>query len=356
MRRTLATALVALGLLAGTACQPPPSGGTINMFTPDSKLVVRDLFVFSTAKGIDTPARSFIVKNAGSKNLVVTDITISNAAPSPSAFRLVSGQDRSFTLAPGASTGVSVVFRPGTVLGKHTASLFVHSSDASQPADEMFLRGYNARDYENSMEPNRSQLVDAVGYKTNVGTGLPKDDVNAGEELRAPYWRRANTGSPVQLFPLARYSSRTIGTTGTTSWYNFGSSTLTQLYGFAGCGNGCQLNPDGTMGPNEDGGENQKLLPVPTSSNTGFAPSGAFGIALRASGETMFSDDAKNDAPGTNSNTHNFRFWPMRDLGGNIVPNAYVVGIDLGLDNLTNPTKNWDYQDFMYVLSNVRPA
>src|SRR5215208_7528459 len=113
MRRTLVIALVALGLLA-TACQPPPpSGGTINMFTPDSRLVVRDLFVFSTAKGIDTPARSFIVKNVGSKNLVVSDITISGS----SAFRLVSGQARSFTLAPGASRGVSVIFRPGTVLG-----------------------------------------------------------------------------------------------------------------------------------------------------------------------------------------------------------------------------------------------
>jgi hypothetical protein len=349
MRRTLAIALVALGLLA-TACEP--SGGTINMFTPDSKLVVRDLFVFSTAKGIDTPVRSFIVKNAGSKNLVVSDITISG--PQASSFRLVSGQDRSFTLAPGESTGVSVVFRPSpTVFGKHTASLFVHSSDASQPADEMFLRGLNARDYENSMEPNRPLIVDTVGYETNVGTGLPKDDVNAGEEVRQAYWRRANTGQPVQLFPLARYSSRTIGTTGFTSWHDFGSSTLHQLYGFAGCGSGCD-----PMAPNEDGGENQKLLPVPTNSNTGFAPSGAFGLALFASGETMFSDDAKNDFQGTQTNTHNFRFWPMRDMAGNLVPNAYLVGVDLGLDKIVTPTstKNWDYQDFMYVLSNVRPA
>jgi hypothetical protein len=345
MRRVVTIALVGLGLLA-TACQPPPTGGTIHMFTPDAKLVVRDLMVFSTAKGIDTPARSFLVRNAGSKNLVVTDITFSGS----SAFRLVAGQARSFTLAPGAERTVSLVFRPGTVTGKHTASLFVHSSDGSQPRDEMFLRGFNARDYENSMEPNRAQIVDAIGYRTNVGTGLPKDTVNAGEEIRSAYWRRANTGQPVQLFPIARYSSRTSGATGNTYWYPQGSTTRTELYRFAGCN--CQ---DPTA-PNEDGGENQKLLPVPTPTNTGFAPSGAFGIALRASGELMHSDDALNDAPGTNSNTHNFRFWPMRDLAGNVVPNAYIVGNDLGLDNLTNPTKNWDYQDFMYVLSNVRPA
>jgi hypothetical protein len=356
MRRTLVIALVALGLLAAACEPPPPSGGTINMFTPDGRLVVRDLFVFSTAKGIDTPARSFIVKNVGSKNLVVTDITISGAQAG--SFRLASGQARSFTLAPGASTGVSVVFRPGTVLGKHTASLFVHSSDAAQPADEMFLRGYNARDYENSMEPNRAQLVDAVGYKTNVGTGLPKDDVNAGEEMRGSgYFTKATTTGPVVIYPLARYSSRTSGATGTTRWYPFGSTGVgTALYSFNGCGNSCQLNPDGTMGPNEDGGENQKLVPQPNTSTVSFNPSGAFGISLYASGENLFSDDLRNDAPNTNSNTHNFRFWPMRDLAGNVVPNAWIVGIDLGLDNLTNPTKNWDYQDFMYVLSNAKPT
>jgi hypothetical protein len=356
MRRTLVIALAALALLAAACEPPPPSGGTINMFTPDGKLVVRDLFVFSTAKGIDTPARSFEVKNVGSKNLVVTDITFSG--PQASSFRLPSGQAKSFTLAPGASTNVSVVFRPGTLLGKHTASMFVHSSDASQPADEMFMRGYNARDYENSMEPNRSQLVDAVGYKTNVGTGLPKDAVNAGEEFRGSgYFAKATNTGPVILYPLARYSSRTIGATGTTRWYDRGSTGVgTALYGFDGCGSGCQLNPDGTMGPNEDGGENQKLVPKPNKTTVSFNPTGAFGISLFASGENLFSDDQRNDAPNTNSNTHNMRFWPMRDLDGNVVPNAWIVGIDLGLDNVNTPTKNWDYQDFMYVLSNAKPV
>jgi hypothetical protein len=356
MRRTLVIALVALGLLAAACEPPPPSGGTINMFTPDGKLVVRDLFLFSTAKGIDTPARAFVVKNVGSKNLVVTDITFSG--PQASSFRLASGQARSFTLEPGASRNVSVIFRPGTTFGKHTASMFVHSSDAAQPADEMFMRGINARDYENNGEPNRTLIVDAAGYKTNVGTGLPKDADNAGEEMRGSgYFTKATTSGPVVVYPLARYASRTQGPTGVTRWYARGATGVgTALYSFNGCGNTCQFNPDGTFGPNEDGGENQKLVPQPNTSTVSFNPSGAFGLSLYASGEDLFSDDQRNDAPGTNSNTHNFRFWPMRDMAGNIVPNAWIVGIDLGLNNVTNLTKNWDYQDFMFVLSNAKPA
>jgi hypothetical protein len=347
MRRVVAIALVALGLLA-SACQP--SGGTINMFTPDGRLVIRDVFVFSTAKGVDTPARSFVVRNAGSQDLRVTNITLSGSQAG--SFRLAPGQVTAFTLAPGAQRNVSVLFRPGSTLGKHTASLFVHSSDGSQPQDEMFLRGYNARDFENSMEPNRAQLVDAVGYRTNVGTGLPKDDVNAGEEMRGSgYFTKATNNGPVVIYPLARYSSRTAGPTGDTRWYPRGSTGVgTKLYAFNGC------NCTDPMAPNEDGGENQKLVPQPNTSTVSFNPTGAFGISMYASGENLFSDDQRNDAPFTDSNTHNFRFWPMRDMAGSIVPHAWIVGVDLGLNNTTNPTKNWDYQDFMYVLSNAAPA
>lgn len=348
MRRMMLIVLLAVGLLAA-ACGP--TGGTINMYTPDARLVIRDVFVFSTAAGVDTPARTFRVRNVGGEDLVVRDITISRTAGATGAFRLADGQRRSFTLAPNTETTVGVVFRPGLTFGKHTASLFVDSSDGAQPRDEMFLRGWNAPEFENSKEPNRAQIVDAVGYRTNVGTGLPTDGVNAGEERRSAYWRKATSSGPVVYYPLARYSTRTIGATGNTTWYAQGSTTLNSLYAFNGCGTGCD-----PTSPTEDGGENQKLVPQPNRTTVSFNPSGAFGLGLYASGEQMYSDDARNDAPGTDSNTHNFRFWPARDMAGNIIANTWIVGIDLGLSGATNPNKNYDYQDFMYVLSNATPA
>jgi hypothetical protein len=57
------------------------------------------------------------------------------------------------------------------------------------------------------------------------------------------------------------------------------------------------------------------------------------------------------------SGAHNFRFWPARDRNGVYLPDTWIVGVDLGSSSPEALlTKNWDYQDFMYVLSNARPV
>jgi hypothetical protein len=152
----------------------------------------------------------------------------------------------------------------------------------------------------------------------------------------------------VVLAPLARYSTRTIGTTGETRWFSQGTipatpSTWHQLYAFPGCN--CE---DPTIG---SGGENQKLVPAPNGPVT-FNPPGNFGIGVRASGENLWSVDSLNGA----SAAHTFRFWPARDRDGSIIPNTWIVGNDLGSSPEALLTKNWDYQDFMWVLGNAVPV
>jgi hypothetical protein len=172
--------------------------------------------------------------------------------------------------------------------------------------------------------------------------------VNAGEEVRGSgYFAKATAGRPVVLFPLARFSTRTSGTTGNTRWYSQGTiptaSTWHELYAFPGCN--CA---DPLVG---SGGENQKLVPAPTGPVT-FSPPGNFGIGVRASGENLWSDDSLNG----DTAAHTFRFWPARDRDGSIIPNTWIVGMDLGSTPEALLTKNWDYQDFMWVLSNARPV
>ncbi|MBA2625687.1 MAG: DUF4214 domain-containing protein [Acidimicrobiia bacterium] len=326
---------------------PGPSGGVINIYNdPWNKLVLRDVLPFSTARQVETPAKRVRVKNVGSERLDVTGVVIEGS----SAFRLVAGQARAFSLAPNGETTISVEYRPGPVPGtakgeRHVASMFVESSDAGQPRDEVFLRGWHAREYENNVEPSRAEIAETIGYTTNLGSGLPRDDADAGpEELRSAYWRRAPGAGPVELFPLARYSSRTTGRTGETYWYPQGNSgNQTRLHTFLGC-----QCADATV---NSGGENQKLVPTPEGGTT-IQASGAFGISLQASGERMYSDDSLNGPDGA----HNFRFWPARDRERNVIPNTWIVGNDLGVSPETLLTKNWDYQDFMWVLSNAQPA
>ncbi|MBA3303420.1 MAG: DUF4214 domain-containing protein [Acidimicrobiia bacterium] len=329
---------------------PSPEGGIINIYNdPWDKLVIRDVLPFSTARTDPTPAKRVRVRNVGTARLDVTEVAIEGS----SAFRLVAGQARAFSLAPQQETTISVEFRPGPVLrGKgtqHLATMAVLSSDRGQPRDEVFLRGWQARDYENNVEPSRAEIVSTIGYTTNVGQGLPRDDVNAGEEVRSAYWRRAGAGA-VELYPLARYAARVSGDTGRTFWFPQGNSgDRRTLHIFPGC-----RCVDPTLGT---GGQNQKLVPEYTAvgggvGQTRFDPgTGAFGLAVNSSGELTHSDDSLNTDGG-----HTYRFWPARDRTGELLPNTWIVGQDLGASPENMGTKNYDYQDFMWVLSNATPA
>jgi hypothetical protein len=120
---------------------------------------------------------------------------------------------------------------------------------------------------------------------------------------------------------------------------------------------GCNCAPPGEPVLEGPGGENQKLVPTPDA-GVGFNPPGNFGIGVRASGENLWSVDEFNrdDDPTTEDAPHTFRFWPARDRDRSIIPNTWIVGVDLGASPQALLTKNWDYQDFMYVLTNAAPV
>jgi hypothetical protein len=55
------------------------------------------------------------------------------------------------------------------------------------------------------------------------------------------------------------------------------------------------------------------------------------------------------------SQTHNFRFYPARNAGGGTIPNAWLVGVDIGTDPRPGFQKNYDYQDYVFLLVNAAP-
>jgi hypothetical protein len=54
-----------------------------------------------------------------------------------------------------------------------------------------------------------------------------------------------------------------------------------------------------------------------------------------------------------NGGGHTIRFWPARDHFGNILANTYFVAMDYSVDLVS---QNFDFQDNVYVIGNVRPA
>ncbi|HZB70687.1 MAG TPA: hypothetical protein VE395_01025, partial [Acidimicrobiales bacterium] len=226
---------------------------------------------------------------------------------------------------------------------------------------QVTLKGLDTIAYEDVGEPTLRLIGSAIGYSGAdlIGsTRAQRWPIDGTTEVISPYWRRVDTAAPVELIPLARYAARTIGTTGGAGWYAKGTDPNSagnrrQLYAFDGCG--CT---DPTVG---SGGENQKLLPATTTGVTTFSPAGLFG--LFADNGRSFSDDGyhkyQDSTSGTpvivETQTHNFRFYPARTASGATIPDTWIVGVDIGVDPRPGMQKNYDYQDYVFLLANAQP-
>jgi hypothetical protein len=352
MRRSIAAALpLVLGAVLAS-CGPTAPDIAVSA---DDGLRLGPRLVFSTVDEEARPARSVVVRNPGGADLQVTDVTVSGP------FALAADQPTSFTVAPGATAPVAVQYTPPTTTTTttaHSGTLTIASNDAETPSVQVTLKGLDTSAYEDVGEPTLRVLANAIGYNGAdliASTRAQRWPIDGTTEVISPYWRRVDGGAPVELIPLARYAARTIGTTGGAGWYSKGTDPNSagnrrQLYAFAGCG--CA---DPMVG---SGGENQRLLPATTTGVTTFSPTGLFG--LFADNGRSFSDDGYHkfqDETGAivETQTHNFRFYPARNASGGTIPDAWIVGVDIGVNPAPGFQKNYDYQDYVFLLVNAAP-
>ncbi|MFC4455915.1 malectin domain-containing carbohydrate-binding protein [Deinococcus sonorensis] len=286
------------------------------------------------------------LSNTGVAPLVISALTLQDAwqLDNPPALPL--------TIAPGASQNLTLRFTAGNT-GYHAGSLTIQSNDPTTPSRVVQLRGLSQDHSEDNQEPSLPDLLKALGYRVNLVGGQVADSgsgaygsyltVNQdglvrrqGEEVMSAYWQAADASQKVQVTQLASYHTQ--GNTATLSWYSKGKTTANTIMTAAGA-------------------EAQSVLPhlngSPTQlANASFTPSSTFGFKVDAE----WSDPAKNSqtadinhgcTPGPCG--QHLRFWPLRDRTGQLVPNTYLLGMDYsGI--------NYDYQDNLYLISNIKPA
>jgi hypothetical protein len=341
--------------------------------------------VFSTnqANANPVPARQFTVTNAtASKTITVTSLSIGGA--NPGSYHFATGQAQSFTLAPGGSALVSVVFQPSaptncphgaagsgtdTLIGDNvvqTATLTYTTNDGAQPSGTADLSGVNACFEGGNSEPVLDQVIGGLGYATDVDNNQtnrrfigPLRYLPGSDEVQSPYFVKAG-GGPVTLVPLAHYATGSTNPAGyhATGWYLQGSamaqpeSTCT-----AACNTLFNYPPD----PSDTTyNQNQKLMPIPTGTTT-FNPSGAFGIFSGDFSNVNFTDDALNVGHRNDNDQplpvphylHDIRVYPAYSTGHVLIPNTFLITEDI---NRVPAFKNNDFQDGVYLLSNVQPA
>jgi hypothetical protein len=272
------------------------------------------------------------VTSSGTTALTLSGLTISGP------FSLSPKPALPATIAPGSSLDLALVFA-ATGGGKvQSGSLSIASNVAGAGSVAVSLAGIRTKP-EGGNEPSLVQVVQALGYGTViVGAGQQLDrkgHVEAiGDETVSPFWKALDPTRAIAVRQLAAYHTR--GGTGPIAWYDKGSTTTHTI-------------------TTSDGKSAQTVLPTKKGSTTApsagtFTPGGVFGLKVAAE----FSDPTRNNITKDMQNGcvapcgHHVRFWQARNRVGDPIPGTFIIGMD-------SASVNYDYQDDVFLISNIAP-
>lgn len=317
-------------------------------------------------RGVATPTQQTIkLHNGGSASVTVMGLALSGAnmdlfkvtAPATFPAMVAAGADLTVTLQMTTSGGTLPAAPTDAVAKvtgstKVTATLTATLSSGNAVASVTGLVA-NVNNYEATL----GQVLDALGYKMNVGK--PQNNWNwngsdpttlggvetGTDEVAAQHFTKVGTAN-VTITLVARFSPKGPLPYG---WY----ATTTS------CPTGCTMVA--TMSNTADTQTSDKARMVNPPFGTGmtsFDPgAGPFGLwvysdqktqkydtGTASNGDYVYSLDSLNSP----ANVHRVRAYTLKDAAGTAIPNSYLVGIE--------EAGNGDYQDYVFVLTNVMAA
>jgi hypothetical protein len=351
---------------------PAGSGGGALQFLNQDGEPSNDRMVFSVITTIAGCWGPLNVKDSGTlrvQNLSGGTVTVSSVDVAD-AFTVTPSTPFPASLAPGASLDLAVKFvaTDGRV---HNGSLTVHSDDPNAATRTIALAGFrqdvpqNTYFPQTSTEPDLDEVVNSVyGYGTVVGTkqqliDVGEDRVPVGDEVISSYWVKADSTRPVTARLMSAFHSG--WDCGNPTDVSYGS----WAYWFP---KGRTSNNDDSLILNGAKDDIQRMLPQNYDGNGPAA--GSFDPTDKQFGfhiEAEFSDesllgplDIVPNCTAQQGCGHRMRFWPLKDASGTVVPNAWIVSVDMHRPatpgHPENFFSNYDYNDETYLFENVMPA
>ncbi|CAA9233283.1 MAG: CBM57, partial [uncultured Adhaeribacter sp.] len=280
------------------------------------------------------------ISNKGTGSLKISDMVLSN----PAAWKITQLNSDNFdaaralplTINPGSSVSITIAFiakDQGQRVEVLHDNLTITSDDALTPAKQVRLHGLWQFKGEGNNEPYAQEIIDAFGFKTETGYNHDDGAINGenivpnSDEILSAFFVQADLSKPVKVIQMAAYHG-CCADTEQFRYYSKGSAELTTLF--------THNRLDG-----------QSLLPRKSGSTTALAQgtfnaAGAFGFKVGRAD----SDRSKNF-----EKKIGLRIWKAIDSEGNIIPDAYI----LGGDYLGTEFTNYDYQDNVFFVSNIKP-
>src|SRR5690606_18648452 len=221
-----------------------------------------------------------------------------------------------------------------TYSGARFGKMFITSNAPNEPFAIINLGAGYQQKKEGQDEPQAQTLIDAFGFKSVIGRIPAGSYFPAGEEIMSKYWYIADTSKPVYVRQLAAF------------------------HGCCGAADSVRLrlksNNSTIIGQfSHDARDGQSNLPLKNNSPT---PAEMILPSLTPSQVFMMEVAGKVSCePGDNvcsgNNLHGMRIWPVRDPQGKFIPNAYIFSMDF----VGNPSVNYDYNDNVYLITNIKP-
>ncbi|CAM3912733.1 NPCBM/NEW2 domain-containing protein [Deinococcus frigens] len=274
------------------------------------------------------------ITNTGTGTLQITGLPLTDTWELDPALTLP------LDIAPGQFQDVKLRFTAQSVK-VHAGTLTVESNDPTAPGQVIQLAGLWQSQSESGQEPSLEDIVQrGFGFKTAFAPG---SDINKkgrvtpqGDEVIAPYWQRADAARPVKVQQLAAYHTQ--GNTATLRWFAKGDTVTNTVLSHAG------IDAQSVL-PRKNGTNSNELATAT------FAPASTFGFRV----DSENSDPTLNNQTKDRSNGcvdpcgQHVRFFKARDQGGQIMPDTYLLIMDYaGI--------NYDYNDNIYLISNIKPA
>ena len=274
---------------------------------------------------------TLLVRNTGTQALTIGSIVVTGQ------FQLLNPPAANTVIQPGGSISVTVQFISHTGDIKN-GTLTIGSDDPDEPQVQVALVGFWQSVSEQNQEPSLLEVMQMLGYGTQIVhqgelltiPGQEGEIRRVGDEILSPYWRRADTSTPVTVRQLTAFHNQ--GSMADLFYYKKGTTSVTRLFtGDADYGQTFFPLKDGEAGP----------------CYAQFNPTDTFGWRI-SGGE--WSDPTLNTQPPDRPSDqgHHVRFWLVRDRAGNIVPNTYFMAMDYsGI--------NYDYNDNTFLITNMVP-
>ena len=292
------------------------------------------------------------VINTGTSALNVTNVSISNGD-----FQINSGGG-SFSLSPGQTRNIVVQFvynRSGLGNEIRAADLTLINNDSNEGSKVIRLAGLWQSFSEDApgngtQEPTAQTIINTFGYDIDTGdvSANQGNVVKDGEEVLSPFFLRADAGRDVTVRQIAAFHQQGINTAATLRYYTPDQLTGGDLQNFNRlfrhrAEQGQSFFP--ALDNNQNNPAQATFNPGNINQQFGFRIDSHWSDPQRMQNENFGSDNQPDGGQAV-------RAFAAKDLNGNIIPDTYII-----LQDYTGLTfSNYDYQDNIYIISNVKPA